>query len=422
MSSPYDKHFWQLREMQRVIDSMQSQWDLIQTIPQGILDQMEEFRRLEEQFTLPADYLNVVREIEESLQALYSFQDLNILAEAHLQVFEGIRVHQREFEAVAQQISQAQELYQPISELVVQSLAPVEALLETNRIEIAALDTLLLPQTAYQDFASSQLNLITEQASDLAIANRLDFIAEAGDLLEHMVRGFELGALMQDSVPAWEPLESHVLQSSLFEENNLYARLAVRVDEIDFDDREFDAEDIVLETCEAKLAELGHRLVRLVRDLNVEAERGGLEVPFKPTTRALYACGTLPAVVASDEDSFNIIVDQLYFLLYEGSGSAKRLVVKYGSGTLEALWRLKHLRLGARHDVDHGKAAEIEAKQKKIGQAFKDLIGFVSPKEVLDWCKAQLSLYEQLIEMLEYLWFGNEEEDDGSGPEAGEGG
>jgi len=57
--------------------------------------------------------------------------------------------------------------------------------------------------------------------------------------------------------------------------------------------------------------------------LNTEAEREGRSPVFKPTTKNLYACGRIPVCVATEDSTFNYVVDQLYFLLYEGSGSSK---------------------------------------------------------------------------------------------------
>ena len=91
----------------------------------------------------------------------------------------------------------------------------------------------------------------------------------------------------------------------------------------------------------------------------------------------------------------------MFFLLYEGSGTAKRLQPFASDRDLEPLWRVKHLRLEARHDVDHG--TDSESKHNKIGAAYIDLIGtpiITTPRE---WARAQLKLYTQLLGLLEHI-------------------
>jgi hypothetical protein len=120
-------------------------------------------------------------------------------------------------------------------------------------------------------------------------------------------------------------------------------------------------------------------------------------------------CGIIPTRVATDEQSFGEIVDQLYFLLYEGSGAASRLRERCSNDQLAALWRLKHLRTGVRHDVGHGGSKDVEKKNRQIGEAYKSLIAMVMPRSRPDWTRAQVALYGQLVEMLEFIWYEGEE-------------
>ena len=151
---------------------------------------------------------------------------------------------------------------------------------------------------------------------------------------------------------------------------------------------------------------MGARLVQLVYDLNLEAEREG-EVPvFKPTTKTLMACAVIPSRVAFDSASFNEVTDHLFFLLYEGSGSAERLTARLDERRLNALWTLKHLRLGSRHDIDHGTEQDAEKKNRQVGEAYKRLVGSVAPRSRNEWMSAQVALYKELVEMLEQVWFG----------------
>ena len=154
------------------------------------------------------------------------------------------------------------------------------------------------------------------------------------------------------------------------------------------------------------IATLGDRLVQLVYDLNVEAEREGKAPLFKPTTKALMACAVIPSRVAFDSTSFNEVTDHLFFLLYEGSGSAQRLTARLDERKLTALWTLKHLRLGSRHDIDHGTERDAEKKNRQVGEAYKQLVGSVAPRSKNEWMNAQVALYKKLVEMLKQVWFG----------------
>jgi len=411
MSSYYNNHLWQLRELQKTLEAIRPQLDQIQAVPQAVLDEIAQINKLQEQFTFPADYLTAVDDIQKAVQDSLAFGDLKDLGELQNPAFEKLLSDLSVLDGIGATI----ELSEPISSMIADSLAPAEALLRTGRIAAEEIDALLVPQRAFQQFAR-QMDTIVEQSSRFAAEFRGSLVRGSSGLLEDMVRGLELGALMrQEAQPvgvAFEPPFEQVLLK-----NNHFARLEARFKEIDSEDVEVDGDELVEESCESRLADLGYHLVRLVHDLNEEAERGGEEVPFKPTTRTLHASAAITWVSASDSTSFNVVVDHLYFLLYEGTGEAKRLIEKWGDRWLDALWLLKHLRLNARHDVNHGKKRGVEAKNRKIGEAFKGLIGAVTPKTEADWCRAQVALYEQLIEMLEKLWYGDDDEDAGNSSE-----
>ena len=118
----------------------------------------------------------------------------------------------------------------------------------------------------------------------------------------------------------------------------------------------------------------------------------------------MYAFYVIPTKVAPQEDRFLEIVDSLYFLLYEGSGSAKRLTDRVAVDRLEALWLLKRLRLGARHDVDHGSPSDAQKKSEQVGAAYCELVGHRSLKTREEWLQAQGALYQLLVDMLESIW------------------
>jgi len=153
----------------------------------------------------------------------------------------------------------------------------------------------------------------------------------------------------------------------------------------------------------ARLVYLGYSIIEQIYKINTFSEREKQFLIFKPTTRTMHACGIIASHIASDENTFNLLIDQLYFLLYEGSGSAKRLIPIASDSNLQPIWTLKHLRLSARHDVDHGDRLSIQEKRMNIRNAFTFLLGKVMPITPGDWQRAQLRLYEEIDLMLKTI-------------------
>lgn len=412
MTTRYDRFFWQLRELQRALDLVRPQLTELQALPDSVKAQIDRFRTLEEAFTLPQEYLDSVRRVQEQLTASPVLAELPRLAARADEFIQEFRDQQRELALSVQRINEMRELARPPTSRIVDSLVGVEALLRSVEVSETLLEAALLPQRAFQDFVAFQLDRVAGAASTIEKSSRLRFVDAASELLDEMTKGFDLGVLMAPQLASAE--------LNVDWEVNVFAGLSRKAEDAPFEDEGFEAEAFVLDSCEARIATLGQRLIRLVYDLNTEAEREGRPHIFKPTTKTLYACSLIPSYVAEGNDSFNRIVDQLYFLLYEGSGDAKRLMDFGSTDRFEALWRLKHLRREARHDVGHGSEGEIQKKQKETGKAFVGLAGSVVPKNSGDWCKAQLSLYEQLVAMLEEIWFDDEDGEKADEPSAGD--
>jgi len=185
---------------------------------------------------------------------------------------------------------------------------------------------------------------------------------------------------------------------------NLFEELDAEIDAVDLENKETDVVVAIKGSSATWVVKIGSRLVQRVYEMNIEAERRGKKPIFKPTTKTMMIFHRVPSTVASEERVFLDVVDELYFLLYEGSGNGARLTEQFSSERLDALWLLKHLRLGARHDIDHGKPKDVSKKSKSVGEAYEDLIGVPVPKSKTDWQRAQKSLYEMLENMLNGLW------------------
>jgi hypothetical protein len=54
----------------------------------------------------------------------------------------------------------------------------------------------------------------------------------------------------------------------------------------------------------------------------------------------------------------------------------------------------------------------VVKKNRQVGEAYTSLIGKVAPHSKADWIEAQISLYKQLVEMLEDVWLEDDEDSD----------
>jgi hypothetical protein len=121
---------------------------------------------------------------------------------------------------------------------------------------------------------------------------------------------------------------------------------------------------------------------------------------FKMTNESILALQNL-AVIAENLESYGKLVDSLYFLVYEGSGSCKRLPTPPPDFAMD----VKVLRTGIRHDVDHGEAAEVAKKRVRKGNVFAKFSGKKSPQECgpKDFLATQMRLLSDLLGFLAKL-------------------
>lgn len=252
----------------------------------------------------------------------------------------------------------------------------------------------------YQAFAGRQLQKIAV-VSDREIRERLMVITDAaGEHLEYL-QGLaaEVSQTWEDSGAGAdeEPEPDTELSSNFFLSLNRHLAWAYR------SDRNVRAEEAVDRSLPGKICRAGLQIGQLVIRINQIAEGQIGEDLFKPTTRNMEAMLVLPTVIAGSEPVFADIIDYLYFLLYEGSGEARRLLQFTSGGNidLEPMWQLKHLRRMFRHDLDHGKPAEVKKKLLESGAALMSLVGNKWPEKPVHWKSAQLAIYARLVGMLE---------------------
>lgn len=387
----YDRLFWQQRELEKTLAELR-RLPLRELLPSSLLTQMHELELLKARFSLPPSYLSVSDEIQKSLAAsLQADETFREIARLQLEVPRVFNTIEGTINRIGADLARSTNDAAFAIQAMTESLIPPEALLRIGQIEPSLVNVALRPHFAFEEFVSARL-AAADAASEVFRANTLEVISSASHLLSQMARGPELASLLLPPNVEILPLP----------DVNVFTIIETNLGGVDLGTEEADTG--VAEAPPGKVVELGVRIIDLAYNLNVEAEREGREMVFKPTNRSMRAFYVVTSHVAYDEVSFGEVVDHLYFLLYEGSGEAKRLTELLPENRLEALWRLKNLRLGLRHDVDHGSESEYRKKAEKIGAAYSALVGRSVPRSSAEWSQAQIELYRELVEMLDALW------------------
>lgn len=121
---------------------------------------------------------------------------------------------------------------------------------------------------------------------------------------------------------------------------------------------------------------------------------------FKMTNESTNALASLDRPV-TDKQGYGVLIDSLYFLIYEGSGACKRL----GKSVPEFAMDVKFLRTAIRHDVDHGNTKDVAKKMRRAGETFRKYSSKQTPDECgeEDLVAVQSKLLAQCSEMLKSL-------------------
>jgi hypothetical protein len=249
----------------------------------------------------------------------------------------------------------------------------------------------------YEVFAFRQGKAV-ERDSTLVAQRRMRVTELAGELLATSVTAAELGAefTAADEQPV-EASEVPRVQPRLYGPLNQHLGFVYRVD------LAVTVDPAVAAAIPTRICELGGVLIFLVTRINQRSHLAGKQI-FRVTTRCLSASSLIPSFVTGSEAAFGEVIDALYFLLYEGAGGTKnRLTDIVSDEILAPLWRLKHLRLHYRHDIEHGDDRDIKKKYENIAAAFRALCGRDLPSRPGEWTVAQVALYAQLVAMLEKI-------------------
>lgn len=125
---------------------------------------------------------------------------------------------------------------------------------------------------------------------------------------------------------------------------------------------------------------------------------------FKITSEVFKNAQNLDNPIKSKDD-FGNFIDALYKMIYEGSGSLKRIPQSFKEDDDFIGFEIKHLRTDLRHDYEHGKEKDIEKKKKIISEIYKKYTGkaTVSSLRESSFNKIQESLLENILLFLKDL-------------------
>lgn len=169
----------------------------------------------------------------------------------------------------------------------------------------------------------------------------------------------------------------------------------------------FELQDNELELIELQRKEtirnLSNELIEEIAEINsIYKASHNLDL-FKNTNENLKGSVKISKPV-TDSENFKTLIDSLYKLIYEGTGSLAR-VPKEMLLNDSIYFDIKHLRTDFFHDIEHGKEKKIIDKQEIIIAIYQKYTGKKSLEEleIGDLIRFQKTLYKNLRMELEYL-------------------
>ena len=274
---------------------------------------------------------------------------------------------------------------------IAEVLASISVLSDFSESYHSTANFALKAACAYQHFADHQLRKALTD-SEAVLTRRMTITDLAGDLLE-------------DTQTSWELMGRHI-DADLTpihpspELPNIYKNLNQQLAYLYKDSTDDDPVDSFDRSTAATVSTNAEEIIHLIFDINELVATEESAFMFKPTNRSLVSTVKMTTTVADNQTSFAEIVDALYFLLYEGSGYAKRLTEVMSQQDLEILWWIKKLRASFRHDLDHGPESKSRKQHVEIGEVYRQLIGSKRPTRAAQWSEAQVSLYDLSASLL----------------------
>ena len=355
---------------------------------------LEDFLRIAD---VHSDILSLQGQIAESLGSVGAMStELERLRKAKL--FEGVLSYQERLYAIQDEYKRYTDLIEVPTQRIESVLAASEASGRFWNLPDSFNELTLSSVEEYQAFIERQYMKLDYDNDEIA-ERRVIVTDLSGGLFEAINASLDVGGAIQSAIDH----DSTEKETVTAQKSGLYSHVNQHLGFVYSNSFKGDIGVSFNRSKPARLVFLGYSITEQIYKINAFSEGEGQGVIFKPTAKTMRACGIITSHTVSNEMTFNQLIDQLYFLLYEGSGSAKRLTPMASESTLNPLWKLKHLRLAARHDVDHGDSRSVRLKQIKIGDAFTSLLGRPTSIKPGDWLIAQLRLYEEIDIMLKLI-------------------
>jgi hypothetical protein len=134
----------------------------------------------------------------------------------------------------------------------------------------------------------------------------------------------------------------------------------------------FDALAVKVSGIDKEIVRLAASIRELITSINeAESALNGKDL-FKATNKTTAALSNI-ATAATDYEAYKGLVDDLYFLLWEGPGS------KLSGKEPQSFKDVNSLRTALQHDVDHGSGSKVKKKNKELGSVFQSYAGVASP-------------------------------------------
>lgn len=341
------------------------------------------------------DYLYLQQEIENNLGSVAAIsKELESLKKST--GFDSVLAAQENLYRLQDQFAPNRDLFDLPSARIESVLAAAEATSRLLSPQSFFTDITLSSVAEYQSFIDRQYKYLKFD-SGIVAEHRIEISELSGDLFELINASLEIGVAIesQEEYPSEKIIHSESYTSGLYGQVNQHLGFA-------YSNRfSGEIEPIFNKSIPVRISRLGYAITEQIYKINSFFESNGKDPVFKPTSQTMRACAIIPSLIARNETEFNLLVDHLFFLLYEGSGNAKRLISITNESFFDPLWKVKHLRLAARHDIDHGSKREIEKKRDKIRDTYVSLIDRPLPIKQGDWQKVQLQFYVEIDLMLQ---------------------
>jgi hypothetical protein len=343
------------------------------------------------------EYLTLHHEIQNKLGSIESItKEIEFFKKSSL--FDQIIANQDNLYRFQDQFSQTKVLFEPASARIEAVLSAAEATYRMFHPQEYYYYFTLSSIAEYQSFLDRQYNLV-QYDNDIIAGRRMQINDLSGELFEIINASLGIGVALDGQ----EEYQSENINNDENFQRGFYSQINQQLDFVYSERYSGDIKTKFDNTLPARTTRLGYAITEQIYKINLFFENSGQDQVFKPTSFTMRACATIPSLIVRSEIDFYHLIDCLFSLLYEGSGSANRLIAITNKSFLEPLWTVKHLRLSARHDIDHGSEKDIEKKRSKIRDAYISLIAKPLPMSQNDWQKAQLQIYVKIDLMLQKI-------------------